>query len=447
MREEDYSSYDPLLKDMAAAKEIVWLNPDRSPAGEAEIPEALDLPAIREAEARLERFAPLLMQLFPKTERTGGILESDLLEIPHMRDLMRESYGCDIRGKLYLKMDSELPIAGSVKARGGIYEVLKFTEDLALREGILTEEDLKGKDGATLRLALPESREILSRYTIQVGSTGNLGISIGLMSAALGYRAIVHMSADARQWKKELLREHGVTVIEYPSDYSEAVREGRRQAQADPQSHFVDDENSRELFLGYAVAALRLKTQLARMSVPVDKTHPLYVYLPCGVGGAPGGIAWGLRLVFGENVHCFFAEPVQAPCMTLGMLTGLQNRICVQDIGLSGRTEADGLAVSRPSGFVGTLMQPVLSGTFTVRDKRLFDYLRMLVETEGIFIEPSSCAAFQGILMQSSRQMDAYRYAYDLEDIRGNSIHIVWATGGSLVPMAEREAFLKKELL
>ncbi len=253
---------------------------------------------------------------------------------------------------------------------------------------------------------------------------------------------IVHMSADARQWKKDMLRAHGVIVKEYESDYSEAVKEGRRLSDADPKSYFVDDENSVNLFMGYAVAARRLKKQLEDREVMVDEEHPLFVYIPCGVGGAPGGVTFGMKEVWGDYVHCFFVEPVQAPAMLLGMVSGLHNDVCVQDIGLTGLTHADGLAVGRPSGFVGKVMEPLLSGEFTLADKWLYEYMRIFLDAEGIFLEPSACAAFAGpIKLLAREETRTYIKENGLEDKMDRATHIAWATGGSLVPDDIREEY------
>lgn len=425
-----------IVKSLAAGEEVFWLNPKMELFTEERAGQELSMKDIEEAEQRLARFAPLIMKCFPETKDKGGLIESVLTPIPEMQKLLNEKYHAGIKGKLILKQDSHLAIAGSIKARGGIYEVLKHTEELALAHGLITGE------GDYERLASEENRRFFSEYTIQVGSTGNLGMSIGIMSAALGYQAVVHMSADAKEWKKKLLRSHGVTVIEYESDYSEAVIHGRKLSDENPKSYFVDDENSKDLFLGYAVAAKRLEAQLKEQKITVDGEHPLFVYLPCGVGGAPGGITFGLKQLFGDNVHCFFVEPVQAPSMLLGMATGLHNEISVQDIGLTGMTHADGLAVGRPSGFVGKVMEPLLGGIFTVKDGRLYEYMRDMLETQDIFLEPSACAAFAGpAFINNKKEAERYITEQGLTDKMDKAVHIAWATGGSLVPQEIREAY------
>ena len=433
---DDLIKKSPLLQKMQRGEDVVWINPDLCPFETAEKNAELTMADNEDAEKRLERFAPFIMKCFPETKDRKGLIESVLTPVPEMKALLRDKYGAGLVGNLLLKQDRHLVVAGSVKARGGIYEVLKHTEDLALEAGILKPGDSYEK------LADQEARDFFRNYKVQVGSTGNLGMSIGIMSAAVGYQVIVHMSADARQWKKDLLRSRGVEVIEYESDYSEAVKQGRKMSDQDPKSYFVDDENSRNLFLGYAVAARRLPAQLQELGIKIDREHPAFVYIPCGVGGAPGGITFGLKQVFKDNVHCFFVEPVQAPCMLLGMATGLNNAISVQDIGLTGQTHADGLAVGRPSGFVGGVMKPFLSGEMTVRDGRLYEYMRDLLQTEDIFLEPSACAAVQGPVMLSEREeLREYIRNHGLEEKMGNASHILWATGGSLVPPEVREEY------
>lgn len=429
----------PVVAEICRAQEAAWENPRYAPYRQVQPALPLTGRDIDDAEQRLLRFAPFLRACYPETIPQGGLIESPLAEIPAMAEALNRDWQAGLTGQLLLKEDSHLPIAGSVKARGGIYEILKHSEELALEKGLLRPGD------SYEAFASPAFRDFFRQYAVHVGSTGNLGLSIGIISAALGYRVTVHMSADAKQWKKDLLRSKGVQVVEYASDYSKAVEEGRRLAEEDPRSYFVDDENSENLFLGYAVAARRLARQLKEQSIAVDEDHPLLVYLPCGVGGAPGGITFGLKECFGDHVFCFFAEPVQAPCMLLGVATGLHSRICVQDVGLTGLTLADGLAVGRPSGFVGKTVERMVAGMFTVEDGKLFDYMRALLRLEHIFIEPSACAAFQGPVRLQALKGLLQTWGLTEERLQ-NACHVVWATGGSMVPQAEREICLRTYL-
>lgn len=429
----------PLVNNLIATEEVFWINPNMENYETAIKNSPLNEEHVKDAEERLKRFAPYIAKVFPETKETGGIIESPLVKISSMKQSLEKSYGKPILGELLLKCDSGLPISGSIKARGGIYEVLKHAEQLALQHGMLT-----GKDDYSI-LDSDRFRDFFAKYSIAVGSTGNLGLSIGIMSAKLGFNVTVHMSADAKEWKKDLLRSKGVNVIEYEADYSKAVEEGRLQADADPSCYFVDDENSHDLFLGYAVAASRLQKQLEELEIVVDEEHPLFVYLPCGVGGGPGGVAFGLKLLYKDNVHCFFAEPTHSPCMLLGLMTGLHDKIAVQDIGIDNVTDADGLAVGRPSGFVGKTMEPFLSGNYTVSDEELYRLLKELADTENIYLEPSALAGMIGPLNVCKAENE-YLQKQQLTEKVKKGTHIVWGTGGSMVPEDVMNGYYKKGL-
>ena len=431
----DWLLSHPLLAPMAKQQPVFWCNPKLQKLSELSL--SLSMQDILAASDRLQRFAPYMAKVFPQTQVNQGIIESPLVSIERFQQTLMGPASAG--GRLLLKCDNQLPISGSVKARGGIYEVIKHAETIAIEAGLLSVED----DYAVLDD--DKFKALFSRHSIVVGSTGNLGLSIGIMSAQLGFSVTVHMSADAKAWKKQLLRDKGVIVIEYADDYSVAVEQGRIQAQQCERSHFVDDENSLDLFLGYAVAALRLAGQLQQQQIRVDAQHPLFVYLPCGVGGAPGGIAFGLKQVFGDHVHCFFAEPTAAPCMLLGMYTELHDQVSVQDLHLDGLTCADGLAVGRPSAFVGKFMQGLLSGIYTLTDDELYRLLARLTDTEKMALEPSALAGVIGMQMLLNNA-GQYIQEQQLQRSMGNATHIAWATGGDMVPVEERLKYYQQGL-
>lgn len=313
--------------------------------------------------------------------------------------------------------------------------MLVHAEHLALQAGLIAPTD------DYRQLASEDARHFFSQYRIAVGSTGNLGMSIGIMGATLGFKVSVHMSADARQWKKDRLRAHGVEIVEYQQDYGVAVEQGRKAAQDDPYCFFIDDENSRSLFLGYAVAGDRLKAQFAERGMVVDAEHPLFVYLPCGVGGGPGGVAFGLKLAFGDHVHCIFAEPTHSPCMLLGVYTGLHDGIAVQDLGIDNLTAADGLAVGRPSSFVGRAMARLIDGYYTLSDDEMYRLLAMLAQTEALCLEPSALAGMAGPWRVAGNADYLSRLSLSASAMQ-QATHLVWATGGGMVPDAEMQKYL-----
>ncbi len=423
-----------VLDRLRAGMSALWINPQADGPEVGAVPAGID---VIDAERRMERAVPLLQALFPETTHEQRPISSPLQPVDNLARSLGSFRERD--GQWLVKADHLLPVAGSIKARGGFHEVIAIAERLALQEGMM-------REGGDLTLLAEEPvRTLFASHSIVVGSTGNLGMAIGLMSSALGFRAVVHMSSDAKEWKKQRLRDAGATVVEHPGDYMNAVARGREEAQQDPRSHFVDDERSIDLFNGYAAAARELNSQLHDRGVTVDEDHPLFVYIPCGVGGAPGGISFGLKQLFGANVRCFFAEPVHAPCMLVQMASGSDQPVSIADAGLDGRTEADGLAVGQASMLVAPLMRSRLAGIHAVTDDQLLVLLRHAFDSEGLRIEPSAAAGIAGPLaLTRSAPGRALLARKGLADKLAGSCHVIWTTGGALVPAAEQEGYVAR---
>jgi D-serine dehydratase len=309
------------------ARPFFWPHPQRRPAAQV----LADSPVGRaevEAVARWRRFGPLLARLFPHELGPDGRIDSPLL-----RQGDEHGRRCGSRPTTSCPSPpASRPAAASSRC-------------------CATPSSWRWTPACWPRAATPRCwpmrrRALFARHRVLVGSTGNLGYSVGVMARALGLGVEVHMSHDAQAWKKDRLRAVGATVVEHAGDYAQAVAGARALAAADPAAYFIDDEDSLLLFLGYAAAAWDLAPQLAAQGLVPTPARPLRVYLPCGVGGAPGGVAFGLKCLWGDAVQVVFVEPVAAPCFLLRLATG-DDAASVYDIGLSNHTVADGLAVPR----------------------------------------------------------------------------------------------------
>ncbi|TGT94949.1 pyridoxal-phosphate dependent enzyme, partial [bacterium M00.F.Ca.ET.163.01.1.1] len=243
------------LSSLKAGYPMVWQNIRWRPFVEAVVHASITESDVEAAAASWISYRAVLADLFPGEVPESGVIDSKLADISSIAG----------RKNVFLKADHDLAIGSSIKARGGVFEVLQHADDRAALDGISF--DPATSDWARLRSNLKARR-------IVVGSTGNLAYSVARTARALGFQAEVHISADATPFKKARLVELDVQVVEHSGDYKEAVAAARKSAARDDAAYLIDDESSSRLFLGYSYGARLLADQLASRGISIDEKHP-----------------------------------------------------------------------------------------------------------------------------------------------------------------------------
>jgi D-serine dehydratase len=403
---------------------------------------------IQEARELLERARPLFRKLWPDDQMLkdwDGLIESPLTLAKNLCDEMGGT------GTWLLKRDDDLPVAGSTKGRGAFFAVLEHAEKLAIDKGLIT----KGQDLGNL--CSPEAKAIFSEYKIAVGSTGNLGMGIALLAAALGFDAKVYLSEEAADWKKKRLTDHGCKIYEHDGNFQEALQKGREDCaaanEAKPDSaYFVDDEDSKALSVGPAVAGLRLKKQLENKEIRIGADRPLFVYIPTGVGGGPSGVLRGLMDAFQDeglhqHVHGILVQPKQCASVLARMsIPDKDNKqpIDVYHLELTNKSpQGDGMAVPQASELAFKNLQVNAAGAMTVSDEDMLKNTARLHKTEGIFIETSAAASINGPNWCESEAGREYIERNGMKDAMQNAVHVMWFTGGGKVPEDTKAEILR----
>jgi D-serine dehydratase len=86
-----------------------------------------------------------------------------------------------------------------------------------------------------------------------------------------------------------------------------------------------------------------------------------------------------------------------------------------------------------------------VSGIFTVRDEELVRYLYRLHQATGTVVEPSAAAGFSGPgMLLDTAQGQEYLRAHALHPRMAAATHVLWTTGGSLLPGQERAQLLAR---
>jgi D-serine dehydratase len=102
----------------------------------------------------------------------------------------------------------------------------------------------------------------------------------------------------------------------------------------------------------------------------------------------------------------------------------------VYDLGLDNVTIADGLAVARASDFAFRLIETQVMGGYTVTDAQMLAWVAAAAAEERLRLEPSAAAGFP-VAIEDAWRLPVYAR---LRARMSGATHVIWATGGALMP-------------
>jgi cysteine synthase B len=222
------------------------------------------------------------------------------------------------------------------------------------------------KDRAALRMLRrgEETGELVPGKTVLEATSGNTGIALAMLGAALGYPVKLCVPKTASRERKSLLRAYGAEVVETsPLEGTDgAIREARRLYEAEPGAYFYPDQYSNDANwqAHYRTTAQEIWAQ----------TEGRVTHFVCGLGTSGTFVGTTRRLKeLSPRVRCISVEP---------------------DVPMHGIEGWKHMA----SSLVPRIYDPLLAdGKLEVSTEDAWETARKLAREEGLLVSVSSAAA------------------------------------------------------
>jgi len=220
-------------------------------------------------------------------------------------------------------------------------------------------------------------------------SSGNAGASLAAYAARGGIRAIVYVPATASPYKMAQIRFYGAELRPIDGD-REAVAGAAREYMEATGSFYASHNWSAYFIEGMKSFAYEAVQQL---DVPIE-----HMVFPVGNGSLLLGAWKGFvelreqdRVIRIPRLHCAQARA----CMPIVAAWQGQEWTASQ----LGTTVAGGIAVSNPprGHQVAQALKATEGVATAVEEEQILHWQRVLAREEGLFIEPTSAAAFAGL--------------------------------------------------
>ncbi|GIJ29453.1 hypothetical protein Vqi01_46150 [Micromonospora qiuiae] len=227
---------------------------------------------------------------------------------------------------------------------------------------------------------------MLARYADEVvaGSSGNHGIAVAMLGAALGIRVTIVMAAGASDGKAQAIRSLGAGVVQVAGGVVERDRRAEDIAAATG-AVFVPSSDHELVVAGAGTVGLEVFEQVPNVST---------IFVPAGGGGLLAGVCLAASAL-SRSVRVVGVEPMSARRYAVSVARGAPTELPPS------MTIADGLRGQRPGAVPWPIIRHRVDDLIGVTDEAITHALGIL-RRAGVSAEPSGAVALAGALRRGS---------------------------------------------